>query len=50
MVRGCQRKVIFLKNTESKIFSEAYSTEYAEELTDICERKIKALSVENRNE
>ena len=24
MVRGCQRKVIFLKNTESKIFSEAY--------------------------
>lgn len=24
MVRGCQRKVIFLKNTESEIFSEAY--------------------------
>ena len=24
MVRGCQRKVIFLKNTESRIFSEAY--------------------------
>jgi hypothetical protein len=24
MVRGCQRKVIFLKNTDSKIFSEAY--------------------------
>ncbi len=24
MVRGCQRRVVFLKNTESKIFSEAY--------------------------
>ena len=24
MVRGCQRKVIFLKNTNSKLFSEAY--------------------------
>ena len=24
MVRGCQRKVIFLKNTDSKIFTEAY--------------------------
>lgn len=24
MVRGCQRKVIFLKSTESEIFSEAY--------------------------
>ncbi len=24
MVRGCQRKVVFLKNTDSKIFSEAY--------------------------
>lgn len=24
MVRGCQRRVIFLKNTDSKIFSEAY--------------------------
>ena len=36
MVRGCQRKVIFLKNTESEIFSEAYfivdarSTEHKE--------------------
>ncbi|MBE5817995.1 MAG: hypothetical protein E7312_02965 [Clostridiales bacterium] len=26
-----------------KIFSEAYSAEYAEELTDICEKKIRAL-------
>lgn len=24
MVRGCQRKVIFLKNCESEFFSEAY--------------------------
>ncbi len=24
MVRGCQRRVIFLKNTDSKVFSEAY--------------------------
>lgn len=24
MVRGCQRKVIFLKNCESELFSEAY--------------------------
>ena len=24
MVRGCQRRVVFIKNTESKIFSEAY--------------------------
>ena len=24
MVRGCQRKVVFLKNTDSRIFREAY--------------------------
>lgn len=24
MVKGCQRKVIFLKNCESELFSEAY--------------------------
>jgi hypothetical protein len=24
MVRGCQRRVIFLKNTNSRVFSEAY--------------------------
>ena len=24
MVRGCQRRVVFVKNTDSKIFSEAY--------------------------
>lgn len=24
MVRGCQRRVVFIKNTDSKIFSEAY--------------------------
>ena len=36
MVRGCQRKVIFLKNTESKIFSEAYFI-VGDKATDICE-------------
>ena len=24
MVRGCQRRVVFLKNTDSSVFSEAY--------------------------
>ncbi len=24
MVRGCQKKIIYLKNTQSKIFEEAY--------------------------
>ena len=24
MVRGCQRRVVFIKNTDSEIFSEAY--------------------------
>jgi len=24
MVRGCQKKIIFLKNTQSEIFDEAY--------------------------
>ena len=32
-----------------KIFSEAYSQEYAQELTDICEKKIKALTENNEN-
>lgn len=36
MVRGCQRKVIFLKNTESKIFSEAYFI-VDDRTPDICE-------------
>lgn len=36
MVRGCQRKVIFLKNTESKIFSEAYFI-VDDKATGICE-------------
>lgn len=36
MVRGCQRKVIFLKNTESDIFSEAYFI-VDERRPDICE-------------
>ena len=36
MVRGCQRKVIFLKNTESKIFSEAYFI-VDDKTHDVCE-------------
>ena len=24
MVRGCQKKIIYLKNTDSKVFDEAY--------------------------
>ena len=36
MVRGCQRKVIFLKNTESKIFSEAYFI-VDDKAPDVCE-------------
>ena len=36
MVRGCQRKVIFLKNTESKIFSEAYFI-VGDKAPEVCE-------------
>ena len=38
MVRGCQKKIVYLKNTGSKVFDEAYFV--------VCD---KALGEENRD-